>query len=45
MKLEKIKSFVNRLRDVGIYRVAIGSYNREKTASRDFLKKNCGDGL
>ena len=28
-----------------MYRVAIGSYNKEKTASRDVLKKNCGDGL
>ena len=39
MKLEKIKSFVNRLRDVDMYRVAIGCYNRDKTASRDFQKE------
>ena len=35
MKLEKIKSFVNRLRD----REYVKSCNREKSASRDFQKK------
>ena len=39
MKLEKIKSFVNRLRD----RDYVKSFNRDKSASRDFQKKNCGD--
>ena len=27
-----------------MYRVAIGYYNTEQSASRDFQKKNCGDG-
>ena len=41
MKLEKMKnSFVYRLRDRGY----VKSGNREKSAPRDFQKKNFGDG-